>query len=632
MFAVVWVGVVAAFAILFLAYLWFGSRRLAGPTFKVRQGEFNELAAPLLCTSGDTIEVALKSGERVVTAVPPDSIYVPPSPGVRERLSARAGYGRANAREAVIAASPQIAVGSLVAFDVIRSSLLLDDAVSRAITQLSGEPISGLADFRRVVDDHGYQLESAKIQGTVAEQVSADHFIAAGAQVEWPPGGSSPFGPSNNPGWDYMVDGCPVNVKAWSDAGGAARSHFAQDSNADTPIVVPADSAHIPSDAVYFDPSLTYDPAAILGTHLTVVDQALTLDGIDAMTTAAAEAAVPDFDASDGIPGLSMVIVAVRSGYQQGKLVHEGKSTASRATKNVAIDAGLRGGGALAGAKSGLLLGAGIDAATGGMTLGLGAAGGAIVGAIAGGMVGGEVARRVKLAPLHRAQADLSLAIAMLGQELEEAQESAQSQLSLIEQREAITFHINAEIAKADFTRRLDAAYHQQLSACVLTPTQVCDLLERARMDVDQQLSEYERSMGDRFPLSRLLAGPWIRAARRSAHRWHEAAWRIQSDLPHPDMPGVFDVLLAAPRGKQTATDYVSHVAAQRAQATSAKIQAHRTFVDTLKHQRGACLARITNEQRAIAAQQEADLAPRICDVEETSNRVRDELMAAGAS
>ena len=297
-------GCVAAGRVGGFGWLWWWRADRADVPFAVRDGAFDQYAAERLCApAGDSVVLETRSGLTVDVPLPPDATYhrLPPA-GWSNRRSA--GFlGRENVTDTVYAAAPTIALGLGATFDVVRSALILDDAVLRALTQLSGEQVGGLAGFREVVAARDYQLDSSKIQGTVAEQVSAEHFAQGGVQVQWPEGGATGFGPSNNPGWDYSVDGAEVNVKLWSDAGAAARTHFATPENASIPIVVPADAANIPADAVYFDASTGLDPAALMGEEVVVVDGALTLAGIESMTEEAMDAAVPvDIDVGSDLP------------------------------------------------------------------------------------------------------------------------------------------------------------------------------------------------------------------------------------------------------------------------------------------------------------------------------------------
>jgi hypothetical protein len=128
-----------------------------------------------------------------------------------------------------------------------------------------------MADLLRVVDAKEYAIESAgftnNLLGHMGEWHVREHLTDAGVAVAMPAA-------SNAPGLDLWADGHAINVKTWENAASAASSHFSR--YPDIPIIVPGDAAHIPADALHFDPSSGLDAAALAGSdHLVIVDDAL---------------------------------------------------------------------------------------------------------------------------------------------------------------------------------------------------------------------------------------------------------------------------------------------------------------------------------------------------------------------
>ena len=364
--------------------------RTAVPDFnapEIKWGEFSQLA---------TSEMLRQDPQPWPTVLAGDPLLAPVTPEKSANSSGTSRVGRGqDLREAGFVAAPAAIFAVLETGDWVRSSKLLSDDVRGAITQMSGNQVEGLGDFRSTVDLHDYQLDSVKLRGTIGEQVSSDGFEDAGAQVTWPAGGSTEFGPSNNPGWDFAIDGHPVNVKVVGDADSLG-DHFVE--YPDIPVVLNSDAANIPSDAIQILAGESVDPADLVGEHLVLVQESLNLSGIEGLQEDAASAAgdevVDQF--GDAVPLLSALIVAVRSGVREGKLVASGDTTRKRAATNFGIDFVSQGGGAATGASIGLM----IDAATFGATLGVPT----LVGTVGGRWFGKKAGSYAKLTPLRRAR------------------------------------------------------------------------------------------------------------------------------------------------------------------------------------------------------------------------------------
>jgi len=143
----------------------------------------------------------------------------------------------------------------------------VDEDVFRAVGALTHEHIDNSIELWSTVHEHHYKLGEAlftNLRGHVGEQMAADHLASAGLHVEWPDA-------SNQTGWDLGVNDHLINVKVTAQAGRTIAEHF--DKYPHIPALINVDSSHIPHDAVMFDPSHGLDPSALVGDHLTLVDQ-----------------------------------------------------------------------------------------------------------------------------------------------------------------------------------------------------------------------------------------------------------------------------------------------------------------------------------------------------------------------
>lgn len=208
-----WCGASLVIALL-LSVVWFGYRRasLAGdiadlprtPNFDVVPGAFCRLATQRLGSLCGGLTIALRDG----TSASPEL----PGPGIPIGTAATESVGQlpsVRRDDLIDAALVGLPAGGLLivgATDVVHRSLLLDENLLDALTQLSDVQVDGLADFQNIQAVKSYELDSIKLRGTVGEQESAEGFLADGHDIAWPDGGGSEFGASNNPGWDFLVD------------------------------------------------------------------------------------------------------------------------------------------------------------------------------------------------------------------------------------------------------------------------------------------------------------------------------------------------------------------------------------------------------------------------------------------
>jgi hypothetical protein len=591
--------------------VWLVVPRVSGGIARVERGAFRKRAKEVMAANSP-IELTLGDGSARVF----DGRNVDLDPR-RQTQPAQIG-GSSDLREAMWAASPMVGLAAVDMADTVHDVLALDDSVLNALTQLSGESIDGLADFRSIVDARGYDLSSIKLRGTVGEQESASMFEDAGVDVGWPGGGGTVFGPSNTPGFDMTVDGVPVNTKIVSDASEAAADHFA--TYPDIPIVVNGDAANIPEGALYWDGSEALDPALLMQDHLVIVQEGLTLTGIEGLQEAAHGAVDNIADGLDAIPGLSFVVVGVRSGLQQGRLVKGGHVDAQRALMNVSTDVLTKGGGAFIGAKSGAVAGGAIDALAGGMLLGIPTAAGMVGGAMAGGYAGTKMGAAIKRRHLTRAQRELQAAIVFYGSQLDREQHQARSRLDREAQRRQREF---AEVAVA-FQRAYERLVWQLRE----------DVQNAARIDRERarrMLSIAEHALAlEPTPTRQQAIVHWYATIRgtRQARQWKAQAWGHVSDWTQHSSELLLDDLMATTPGRRVVDSYLRDINEHRLAALSTAAAGYsqmRTSVVTARQQHIAVLQ--TAHQGEVERIQQATREP-ARQVSVCNQIVREEIRA----
>lgn len=544
-FALGFLGVVATGS-------WLAVPRVPGGVDRVKRGAFRRRAGAVMA-AGSQVELTLGDGSTMAF----DGGTMGPGPGVQTELAQR---GReSDSREAMWAASPMIGLAAVDGADTVHDLLALDDSVLNALTQLSGEQIDGLADFRSIVDARGYDLSSIKLRGTVGEQESADLFQEAGVDVGWPGGGDTVFGPSNTPGFDMTVDGVPVNTKIVSDASNAAADHFA--TYPDIPIVVNADAARIPDGAFHWDVSEALDPALLMQDHLVIVQEGLTLTGIEGLQEAAHGALDNIADGLDAIPGLSFVVVGVRSGLQQGRLVKGGHLDAQRALMNVSTDVLTKGGGAFIGGKSGAVAGGAIDAVTGGVLLGIPTTAGMVGGAMAGGYAGSKMGAAIKRRHLTRAQRELKAAILAFGNELEREQLQARLRLDQEAHRQQREFAGTAAASQRAY---------EELVLELREDVQASARIDRERAYLMMSAAVHAL-VKEPAPTRQQAIVHWyatIRGARR-ARRWIARVWGHVYDWTQCSSELLLEDLMATGPGRRVVDSYLQEINTHRMTALS---------------------------------------------------------------
>jgi hypothetical protein len=259
----------------------------------------------------------------------------------------------------------------------------VDGEVFQAVSQLTHADVHSFADLYTLVHERGYDLASSgffyDLRGHIGEWEAIKHFAN--------------FAPSmatsaQQPGWDFALgDHGLVNVKVAGDATQTLSNHFG--SYPDISVVLNGDAAHIPANALWFDPSRHFDPAAFSHGHV-IVDPFLTAvhTGVEASNAIdALQHPVPLH-----FPWVTLAVSSI----VEGNLLARGRTTLGRAAKNVTVTT--------TGVTTGSVVGKFAGGAFGAIFGPPGILAGGIAGGIAGAFVGRMFAREVNLMPLKAAE------------------------------------------------------------------------------------------------------------------------------------------------------------------------------------------------------------------------------------
>ena len=301
----------------------------------------------------------------------------------------------------------------------VQQYLAIDDHVYAGISHQAGQEFETIGDlsahlrdkFRHNIWDGVSDGGIDNLKGHIGETYAAEHFEELGIEVEWPETGYQP-------GWDLLLEGHEVNIKAVADFGSVGR-HF--DKYPDIPAVVPGDMDGIPEDAVYFDPSGSSEElleALQAGKEdLVIVDPDLSVDALTHQTEAAADVLVDSVDlidtaAAGGVPVAALLF----SGWREAALLHQQKTDLLNSAKNVALDTAGAWGGGFLGVKGGALVGSVFGPP------------GTFIGGILGG-VGGALTGRAGTNKIKRENYEQAL------KKLERADEKMSDEIAAVETR-----------------------------------------------------------------------------------------------------------------------------------------------------------------------------------------------------
>jgi hypothetical protein len=383
--------------------------------------------------------------------------------------------------------------GALVGLSALQAFNHIDPAVLNALQFSTAEHLHGLHSIDAYVRDHFFNASTQsaegwlhRLEGYVAEQKAAATLEKAGHVVRF-------AHMANQPGWDFLVDGHPLQVKEGVTLTGVkdALAHHPH-----IPIATGSDLAAAAKN------SMVHGYHAL--DHLAVAAQTKeTLAGV-----------------KDGFhPGLKIPVVTIAlSSWREFRLLMNAKTTWDRALKSVAIDTAGVGIGMTGGAKLGGLIGSVAGPVGAGLL--------AFVGAIGGAIAGRWIAHDVRFKDFDRAyehyqeiyhwsQMKVNQKIDWSRKEVQRLQQSFQQRF--LSERNRIEESAQIEL------KELHAAYEKKVSVFTIEfPRYLQLLIEQLRREELDVLRAKPRSPWWRF----IFPGP-VELERFAVHSWFESATRI---------------------------------------------------------------------------------------------------------
>lgn len=379
---------------------------------------------------------------------------------------------------------------AVAGMSILESALKIDPQVLHAIEFSTAQDLHGLADIHSYVDAHFSTVASQsadgwfdRLTGYVAEQKAATFFEQAGHHVQFAP-------TSNQPVWDLLVDGHPVQIKEHL----AGAKDFAV-AHPDIPVYTNlSDAAAIHEHSVH---------------GLSVLDK----DSIHAATSNTIDGLDGTFD-----PGFHFPIITLGfSAYREAKLLVAEQTTFERALVHVGMDVAAVGGGALAGAKLGALAGT--------IVPGPGNVIGALLGSIVGGISGKILSTGARRIPFYAARQKYNETIESAQQAIDGEIANSQARVRELQQDYQARFEAFRRRAESEARESIKAglsAYERALVEFYEEfPRYLRDLIEQLKTEERDVLSTLPKSgfAGVILPgealLHRLAVKSWFRRARR---------------------------------------------------------------------------------------------------------------------
>jgi hypothetical protein len=561
--------------------------------------------APPLLVSGESNAALASSGATQASSLPAE-----PSPP-KDRGGVR------------IAAA--VADGATPAAGYIWDWAHLDDRLFHAIEQMTHHSVDSLADMSHAISAHEWATGSffgpvdglvQSVKGHFAEWLSAEHLLQAGHHVDM-------AALSNQAGLDFHVDDLPVNVKSVRDATAALHEHF--QSYPDISVILPSDAAHIPADALHFDPSHVLDVAQLHSdTGSVIVD--------DALSNAYAEHATADgLDVASGhvhshIPWVTIAFSSVK----EAQLLWKGHTNLTRAAKNVAVDALSVGTGTAVGAKSGAVIGTFVAP-------GLGTVIGVVIGGVFGGVIGRLFANAAKRRPLEAARSEYEMSAKKLAGAEVELQALAEKEWAGCVSQQQTWLSQEGEKAKAE----CHAAIARKAAALRITSGQAAAVLREAKEDLRQKLRHaHDKYYG--FPLWRrwlwpsseiLTARRQWRIFRQDLLLWEAQRSEVEGVLAlwgDNMLDEVFDLALVSKKGEELTRAFLIDLGLRRAKAVMASERAMNTAVARIAKARAQANDRLRVKQREIIDGTKAKLPLYIDGLRQAQENFMAELRKAG--
>ncbi len=362
--------------------------------------------------------------------------YKPPEGGQPQALKIKPKTSQQ--RELPLA--PVIADSALAGANVFHQYMLVDDYMYEGVSRMSGEQIDNFSDLSSKIKEYAHNSDGLtegflnNLKGHVAEGHAAAHFEEAGAEVSWPEA-------SNQEGWDFLLNGSPVQAKLVKDAGAAAAKHFKE--HPDIPIVIPSDAENIPDKAFRFDPSEGVESLADFlkktPEKAVIASQQLSHAELTENTEQAVDFLEGDIDFLK-FP----VFTAAFSGFRELRLLRKNETDILSALKNTALDTAGAGIGMGAGGAAGAAIGTFIFP-------GVGTAIGGAVGSLAGNFFGRAVTDEIKAEALKEALEKWKKSAEKLNRKIKQSEKKYASQFNREKEKEqaklnSLAFEIKSAI------------------------------------------------------------------------------------------------------------------------------------------------------------------------------------------
>jgi hypothetical protein len=381
--------------------------------------------------------------------------------------------------------------GALAGLSVAEAFGHVDPAVLNAIDFSTADHIHNLASVDSYVHDHFFASPDAsaegwlhRLEGYVAEQKAAVALEQAGHHVEF-----AHF--SNQPDWDLIVDGHPLQIKEGVDAA-HIKEFLAQ--HPDIQVLTGDDIA-----------------SQIHDSHLQGIPE-LDHDAVASSTKDSLHGVKDGFHPGFHVP----IVTLLLSSYREGKLLWNERTTIEKALKHVAIDVASVGAGAWVGAKTGAVLGSWAGP--------VGAGIGGFVGAVGGAIAGKFAANGIRYATFNQVRAEYCRTVDVAQENIQSRIEHSRGQVRELQAAFQGRFDCErkAIVAAADraLTSVHDESRRKMSDFADNFPGRLDDLLDQLKREEAEVLAQLPGSwFALIYPkerdLLRSLARSWFKRARR---------------------------------------------------------------------------------------------------------------------
>ncbi len=360
--------------------------------------------------------------------------------------------------------------------DMIHNLQAVNQHVFDALSQMAGKQLLSIGDLHNHIDNWEHDwlggLKDSTIdnlQGHVAEYVVADHLRQLGHNVQF-------AGQSNQAGYDFIVDGHPVNVKDVVDMT-SIHEHFQK--YPDIPVIVNGDIHGNLENTLHIDAAHGIDQLNNLDNanpdHFIIEDSGLDHDAVVGQV----------HDASDAITGNIEfhipLITLTLSSYREGKLLLKKHTDIATSLKNIGLDVAGTGIGGLAGAKLGAAIGTAIAPGPGSLI-------GGIIGAVAGAIGGRLVTNKVKTEPFRQAKDSYKVSLKSYKATLKEVDEKAKKDYDQAIDTESARLNKLAEQERQQILELKEKLTKNQRQSYCLDNTSLSELFKKAQSILQKEL------------------------------------------------------------------------------------------------------------------------------------------------